>query len=192
MPKPIPCPVIGVLSEMFPDHPYVEYLDGSTEPWTVNVICALVRALAPKLVLETGTFQARTTRRLQAAMGDDATLISLESYTEYWEKAVADCSDLDNVKILNVEAVQYLLNYEGPAFNFVFLDDDHGAEHVGMELDLLLRKEEPLMASHSIICVHDVNGIFGLKPVIEARGGFALNLPILHRSGGLGIIQCSP
>lgn len=181
-----------LLEELFPNHPYADWLAGSCEPWTVGIICALIQAASPKHLLETGTFEAKTTKRMHWASGEDSTLVSLESYKEYWEAASTECLDLKGVTILNVEAVSYFMNYEGPKFNFVFLDDDHGADHVALELDLLYNfaTGEGLMAPHGIICVHDVIGCFGLGAVVVARHGFLLNLPMLHRSGGLGIIQC--
>ena len=176
---------------MFPDHPYADWLAGSCEPWTVDIICSLIRATSPPYMLETGTFEAKTTKRMHWASGEGSTLVSLESYKEHWEYASTECLDLKGVTILNVEAVSYLMNYEGPKFNFVFLDDDHGADHVALELDLLhnFATGEGLMAPHGLICVHEVNGAFGLGPIVTARHGFLLNLPMLHKSGGLGLLQ---
>ena len=176
---------------MFPDHPYADWLAGSCEPWTVDIICSLIRAMSPLHLLETGTFEAKTTKRMHWASGEDSTLVSLESYKEYWEEASTECIDLKGVTILNVEAVSYLMNYKGPKFDFVFLDDDHGSDHVALELDLLYNfaTGEGLMAPHGLICIHDVNGFDNLGPVVTARHGFLLDLPILHRSGGLGLIQ---
>ena len=180
-----------LLEELFPNHPYADWLPGSCEPWTVGVICALIQATSPLRLLETGTFEAKTTVRMHYASGDDSTLISLECMEDRWEEASAKCLDLKGVTILNVEAVDYFLNYKGPPFNFVFLDDDHGADHVAMELDLLYNfaTGEGLMAPGGIICVHDVTGPFGLGPIVVARHGFVLSLPMLHKSGGLGLIQ---
>ena len=157
----------------------------------MGIICALIQATSPRYMLETGTFEAKTTLRMHCASGDDSTLISLECVEAHWEKASEKCLDLKGVTILNEEAVSYLLNYKGPPFDFVFLDDDHGSDHVAMEIDLLhnFATGEGLMAPHGIICVHDVVGSFGLGAVVTARHGYVLNLPILHRSGGLGIIQ---
>ena len=176
---------------MFPNHPYADWISGSTEPWTVDILCSLIRAISPLFMLETGTFEAKTTLRMHCASGEGCKFVSLDSYEEYWEDASAKCLDLEGVTILNVEAISYLSNYKGPKFNFVFLDDDHGADHVAAELDLLhnFATGEGLMAPGGIICVHDVVGSFGLGPVVVARHDFVLNLPILHRSGGLGIIQ---
>lgn len=179
------------LDEALPDHPYADWLTGSCEPWTVNIICALIRATSPEHMLETGTFEAKTTLRMHCASGEGCKLISLECNEERWEEASEKCLDLDGVAILNVEAIDYLLNYKGPPFNFVFLDDDHGADHVAAELDLLhnFATGKGLMAPSGIICVHDVIGKLALGPLVVARHGFVLHLPMLHNSGGLGLIQ---
>ncbi len=180
-----------LLEELFPNHPYADWLSGSCEPWTVGIICALIQATSPRFLLETGTLEAMTTLRMHCASGEDSTLISLECMKDRWEEASTKCLDLKGVTILNVEAVAFLLNYKGPKFDFVFLDDDHGVDHVAMELDLLhnFATGEGLMAPGGIICIHDVHGTFGLGAIVVARHGFLLNLPILHKSGGLGILQ---
>ena len=179
------------LKELFPDHPYLDWLPGSCEPWTVDIICSLIRATSPLYLLETGTFEAKTTVRMHWATGEGSQLTSLDTSKEHWEAASTLCLDLKGVTILNVEAVEYLMNYKGPPFDFVFLDDDHGADHVALELDILhnFATGEGLMAPGGIICVHDVIGPHGLGAVVVARHGFLLSLPMLHVSGGLGIIQ---
>ena len=48
--------------------PYAEYRAGSLEPWTAEVLIAFVKAKKPHIVIETGTFEARTTVKLLAAM----------------------------------------------------------------------------------------------------------------------------
>lgn len=170
-----------------------DWRSGSTEPWTVNVLAALVNATTrgPQHILETGTFEAKTTVRLHFASAEGSTLVSLELDEERWEKASAKCLDLEGVTILNVDALDFLSSYNGPPFNFVFLDDDHTAEHVAQELDLLYNHATGggLMAPGGLICVHDVVGPFGLGAVVVARHGFLLDLPKLHVAGGLGLIQ---
>ena len=176
---------------MFPDHPYADWISGSCEPWTVDILCSLIRATNPLHMLETGTFEAKTTLRMHCASGEECKFVSIDNCEERWEDASTKCLDLEGVTILNVEAIEYLTNYSGPKFNFVFLDDNHDANHVAAELDLLhnFATGDGLMASGSIICVHDVVGKYGLGAVVTARHGFVLDLPVLHRSGGLGIIQ---
>ena len=176
---------------LFPKNPYADWIAGSCEPWTVDIISAIIRATNPRYMLETGTFEAKTTMRIHWASSENSTFVSLECDEKRWERASALCSEFKGVTILNVEAVSYLPNYKGPKFDFVFLDDDHDAEHVATELDLLYNfaTGEGLTAPGGIICVHDVCGPFGLGAVVVARHGFLLDLPKLHAAGGLGLIQ---
>jgi len=172
--------------------PFEEWRAGSTEPWTVNILAALVHALKPMHLLETGTFEALTTERLHFSAPEGSQLVSLELDVRRWTKASTRCLDYPGVTVLCTDAIDYLRRYDGPPFNFVFLDDDHTPEHVAAEIDLLYNpaREKQLMAPGGLICVHDVIGPFGLGAVVVARHGFLLDIPKLHAAGGLGLIQC--
>lgn len=169
------------------EDPLEEWRPGSCEPWTVNILCAFVNALKPKHLLETGTFEALTTERLHFASPEGSQLVSLEIDEKRWDRAAKRCLDYPGVTVLNINAIEYLSDYTGPQFNFVFLDDDHEALHVAAELDLLLQRK--LVAPGGLICVHDVFGPFGLGAVVVARHGFLLDIPKLHAGGGIGLIQ---
>ena len=172
---------------LLPDDPLADWRRGSCEPWTVNILTAFVHATKPRYLLETGTFEAKTTVRLHFAAPAGSSLTSLEIDKNRWEKASAEWVDLP-INFINIDAIDYLSTYTGPHFDFVFLDDDHDAQHVAAELDLLLSRK--LVSPGGLICVHDVFGPFGLGAVVVARHGFLLDLPKLHAAGGLGLIQC--
>jgi len=163
-----------------------EWRAGSTEPWTVGILTAFVIALKPQHLLETGTFEALTTERLHFSSPVGSQLVSLEIDEKRWFKASRRCLEYPGVTVLNIDAIKYLSICDGP-FDFVFLDDDHEAQHVAAELDLLLQRK--LVAPGGLICVHDVFGPFGLGAVVIARHGFLLDIPKLHAGGGLGLIQ---
>ena len=173
--------------------PLAAYRSGSTEPDTVNILCALVEATKPKHLLETGTFLGMTTEELCWCMLPDSRMISLEVDKARWTDVFLKLTPLLSpaVDFLNVDAIAFLSSYTGPPFDFVFLDDDHTAEHVAAELDLLHNSAtgHSLMSPGGLICVHDVIGPFGLGGVVTARHGFLLDLPRLHAAGGLGILQ---
>jgi len=164
-----------------------DWRSGSTEPWTVNILTAFVHALKPMRLLETGTFEALTTERLHFASPEGSQLVSLELDEKRWMKASTYCLEYPGVTVLCTGAVNYLAKYDGPQFNFVFLDDDHERQHVAAELDLL--HDRKLVVPGGLICVHDVVGPFGLGAVVTARHGFILELPRLHAAGSLGLIQ---
>ena len=164
--------------------PLADYRSGSCEPWTVNVMCSILRATQPRILLETGTYQGMTTKALALTMPEDAILYTLDNYSS--EGIVPDVVLQNNqVKVINTDAIEWIKSYTGPPIEFAFIDDCHEAHHVYNELTEL----KPKMAPNSLICVHDVYGAFNLRAVVRAHGGFNLKLPLLHAGGGLGMIQ---
>ena len=171
------------------------YRAGSTEPWTANLLAALVVAKKPQILVETGTFEARTTFKLFGAMAEYASLhgsflFTVESDFPRFDAAhrlIASWPALNNVGVQAVhgDAEAFL---GSPALqkgvDFVFLDDDHDAAHVHREIALCAK----LLRPGGIIAVHDVIGHFGLGEVVQSYGGIILDFPRLHVSGGLGLI----
>lgn len=163
-----------------------QYAAGSTEPWTVDILTAFIRALEPPRILELGTFEGLTTRRLaEEADNHGGHVVSVELDYERHQKAKKWLSGCDNVTLFLNDTKSFLHFYGGDKFNFAFVDDDHTASHVEQEIHLLRQIMEP----GSYIFVHDVDGPFGLDMVVRAAGGYVLHLPKMHVAGGLGIIQ---
>jgi len=165
-----------------------QYRSGSTEPWTVELLQALVSALRPKRLLELGSFLGLTTRRLAAAMGTDAMLVAVEMDADRHHATLSAFAHMAQVQVMHTEALAYLRSQPEP-FDFVFVDDDHSVQHVAAELDLLLSPSNPLVNLGGLIAVHDVDGPFNLAGVVVRHGGWVLQLPKLHVGGGLGLIQ---
>ena len=172
-----------------------EYRAGSTEPWVAKVLAALVEAKKPQILVETGTFEAKTTFRLFGAMMSYAALhgsilFTVESDFDRFDRAqrlIASWPALAStgVQVIHEDAERFLTaGVLKKGVDFVFLDDDHTAEHVHREIALCA----PLMRPGGIIAVHDVIGHFGLGEVVQSYGGILLDLPRLHVSGGLGLI----
>ena len=175
-----------------------EYRSGSTEPATADVLAALVKALRPSILIETGTFEAKTTTKLLDAMfsyGHEkrSHLISLEYDRDRAQKA---CETIENTpmpifadpspitwEVACGDALQFLRNFEGSP-DFVFLDDDHTATHVHQELAACFR----IMRPGGVICMHDVIGPFGLDRVCRDFGVVVLPFQRLHVAGGLGVV----
>lgn len=168
------------------------YRAGSTEPWTVDVLAALIRAKQPKTLLETGTYLGMTTVALAEAMPGDAAFWTVEQDANRFDHPIPALLAA-NVSRVQADALTFLRGWPGPKFDFVFLDDDHGAVHVAAEIDTLVdwtkSPSEWLVAPRALIAVHDVLGPFHLGAVVAARKGFILDLPLLHKAGGLGLIQ---
>lgn len=166
------------------------YRDGSTEPWTANVVAALAAALRPSVIIETGTFKALTTIRLVDAVRTYRNEKDCRVYTVEVDpvRAVAAWDAIRGSEPWNVigvtgKAEEFLATFEGVA-DFIFLDDDHTAAHVREEIRLALK----ILRPGGIICVHDVVGHFGLGEVVKEYGGIVLDFPRMHIAGGLGVI----
>lgn len=162
------------------------FVSGGTEPWSVSVLQALVRLKRPKRLLELGSYEGRTTRALASVMPRGASLVGVEAVSSRWEQSRLAVQENPQVTILETDALKFLRTHAGPPFNFVFVDDDHSAGHVALELDLLL---DGIVAPGGLIVGHDVRGAFNLAPLFEARGGFIIELPRLHAAGSLGVIE---
>lgn len=157
------------------------YASGSTEPWTVSVLQALVRLTRPEALLELGTFEGRTTRALASVMSKHATLCTVDL-----QKRFAEPFEDRRIHFHAMDAIEFLRRNPTP-WHFAFVDDDHDAAHVAEELDLLLA----CMAPGGLIVGHDVLGPFNLAPLFVERGGFIIELPHLHAAGSLGVIALS-
>lgn len=170
--------------------PLADYRSGSTEPTTVEVICAMIRALQPGIVLETGTFEGCTTRRMLEAMASYADTRAARLYSVEYDAARMDAAQsllADSrsayLTLVGGDAVQFIKEFPG-TFDFAFIDDDHTASHVTQELSALLPKMNP----GGVVCMHDVVGPFGLDKVCKSFGGVVLPFQRLHVAGGLGIV----
>ena len=177
------------------DDPWALYRSGSTEPWTVELLCALVRAKRPHVLIETGTFEGLTTRELFRAMEYFApdhvsVLFSLEYEHERWLRASAYLASFSTppngpgIQLIETDALAWLRQRPAGFADFIFLDDDHTQAHVEAELV----ECERILRPGGIICGHDVIGPFCLGELFTRRGGIVLDLPRLHAAGGLGVI----
>lgn len=170
------------------------YKSGSLEPWTCDVLCALVKAQKPHILVETGTFEGMTTRALFDAQNTYANYHgSLLTSIEFDEDRCRQVADGVNnwrgyqgvgVQILHGEALAFIQSLQENSVDFAFVDDDHSASHVHREITSLLPKMRP----GGLIAMHDVVGPFGLDAVCRAFGGVVLDFARLHTAGGLGLI----
>lgn len=158
------------------------YLSGSTEPWAVSVLQALVRLKKPRRILELGTFEGRTTRALvDVAKGvEEFVTVDIE---DRWEDRPMNTQ---TYSFIQDDAIEFLKRLEFGVFDFVFVDDDHTRAHVEEELDLLMGG---VVSPGGVIVLHDVIGPFDLGSLVTSRGGFIIELPLLHAAGGLGVIE---
>lgn len=179
-------------------HPLLEeawnsgkYLEGSTEPWTQQLVVALARSIGATRILETGTFLGYTTLWLVTALKNVHLLLSIENdrsrakeARQFLKGPLTGLWKTLSYAVVQADALHFLEETD-KIFDFAFLDDDHTTAHVDREIELL----KPKMKKGGLICVHDVVGPFGLSGVVTKHHGFNLDLPKLHVGGGLGIIQ---
>jgi predicted O-methyltransferase YrrM len=175
---------------------YAEYRGGSTEPETVGVLCALVAALKPHALIETGTYEGRTTVKLLDAMSTysdehGAMLITVEHDQDRLDQArdfIYNTPRPEGSRAqftqIQGDALAFLSTQSDESVDFIFLDDDHTSTHVGHEVREALRCLRP----GGVLAMHDVVGPFGLAPIVRSHGGICLPLVRLHSAGGLGLI----
>ena len=161
-----------------------DYRSGSTEPWTVGVLRALVLALPARVLIETGTFEGRTTRAVSEVLLPGAHLYSIEADADRARAAAAALADCPNVSVAHRDALSAMAEFADAAVDFVFLDDDHTADHVALELIEARR----ILRPGGVCAVHDVLGPFGLDRLVRLAGGVCLPFAPLHVAGGLGLI----
>ena len=168
-----------------------DYPAGATEPHITHLLGALLIASGHRTVLETGSFLGHTSEWLalileklgggklvcceidpERAAAVDARLFQLGLPSVEWE-------------VRNEDALKVIASIPDQSLGFVFLDDDHQKPHVATEVEALL----PKMVPNGIMAFHDVYGVCELSDVVEAFGGYCLEMPRNGPAGGLGLIQ---
>ena len=170
------------------------YQPGSTEPWIVELLAALLKASGQKTVLELGGYIGITSAWLALTLaqmgGGDLTIAEYDP--EAPERADAVQTRLEALNLTNVtwrvmrdDAVRVIRSLPDESLGLVYVDDNHEKAHVHEELDALI----PKMVPGGLITGHDVWGTCELREVFERFGGYAIDLPRLGPAGGLGILQ---
>lgn len=157
------------------------------------MICAMIRALAPRVVVETGSYIGMTTRRIFETLetlphGSSFYTIEMDP-----ERAAVMRTAFEGWRTLHPslaihpcegDALAFLNTLANESVDFIFLDDDHTAQHVAEEVIQAKRVLRP----GGVCVVHDVIGPFGLSQVITMAGGVCLPFVRLHAAGGLGVV----
>jgi len=167
------------------------YLSGSTEPWNVEILAALLKASCAKTVLECGGYLGCTSAwlalTLQQMGGGTFHIAELEA-----ERAMACDKRLSELPIKDVtwrvwqdDVFNVIAAQPDDSLDYVWVDDNHEKEHVDREITALI----PKMRSKGLILGHDVFGSCDLQEIFVKHGGYALDFPKLGLAGGIGIIQ---
>lgn len=166
------------------------YQPGVTESWIAQLVCSLLVASGGRTVLETGGFMGITSAWLALTleqMGGGNLIVAeidtarqLEIQRRLQSLALRDtCTSIYSGDVLDcIRSVN--------GFDFVWLDDDHSADHVRAEVRALW----PKMKHNGLIVLHDVYGSVDLQRVVSEFGGYSIDLPRLGPAGGLGVLQC--
>ena len=180
-------PVIQML-EATPD-----FVQGSAEPWIVDVICALLKASDQHTVLECGSFIGQTSLKLCQTLAEmgGGNFVAVEIDPERAAIAQQRLEDAKLPPTVNWQIVQqdiheFLRVCPDSVFGFAWVDDCHEHAHVDQELRGLFPK---MVSPGGIITGHDVTGSCDLQQEFKRYGGIALDLPRLGPAGGIGIIQ---
>lgn len=167
---------------------------GYTEPWTLGVVASMLIAKAPANVLEIGTYIGYGSQWLCHALhtcGGARTFTGIEIDPLRAQKTRErllkhDFGDI-TTNIVEADSLDFLRKCEPFSFEFAWVDGDHDKVRVEKELDILINGG--VVTPGGIICMHDVDGPFGLDAICEAAGGYVLKWQKLHVAGGLGVIQ---
>ncbi|HLS20926.1 MAG TPA: O-methyltransferase [Bacillota bacterium] len=94
------------------------------EETSLQLLTVLIRLHQPKRILEIGTGIGYSTIRM-AEVCSPCEIITIEKDEKRFTHAVKTISDYqtnEQIKIVQQDALQYLANYEGEKFDFIFID----------------------------------------------------------------------
>lgn len=178
------------------------YRTGRTEPWTSQVVAALLAASMQQTVLELGCFEGTTAAwlctTLQRMGGGEYLGVDIEADRQAATMERLSKLHIPDVKwqVVQADALTVLRKLPPRSIGFAWVDDDHTPEHVAEELDLLYCPTHPIQSrvkAGGLITMHDVCGgedrMTPLRGVCLSHHGYALEWPRIGLLGGLGIIQ---
>lgn len=167
------------------------YASGCAEPWTAQLVTAMLIASNQRDVLEIGTFTGYTTAWLALALarlgGGTLTTVDIDPERSAMAQQRLAQLTLPNVQVNFVvaDSLAYLPTVPRQSVGFVWMDGNHEHHHVEREINLLWDKMKP----RGIITGHDVYGSCALRKEFKKYGGYAIDLPRLGAAGGVGVLQ---
>lgn len=153
------------------DCPHPEYWhaydDMATEVEVIEFVCALVRALQPELVVETGTWKAYASMLIGEALRENehGHLITLETDADMAQEAARKLSHLP-VKVEQIDSREYK-----PPAPIDLLWIDGSTDRIGEWKHL-----GQYLAKHGIVVVHDTGPHRDARSQLNAR----TDLKIIH------------
>jgi predicted O-methyltransferase YrrM len=173
-------------SAIHPHHPaeraelFSAHDNGSIEVEYGDLLTALVRAWKPEQILETGTYRGIGARYLAegCVANGFGRVVTLECIPRQAEEARTALAELP-VEVVCADSVAWLREYDGPPFQFAFLDSALGAR----VSELRLLRDRRLL--DGIAFVHDTSRLRAAGGMPD-RPNFTAQLDEL----GLGGIEC--
>jgi hypothetical protein len=173
--------------------PVPDWEPGSTEPWIIDCVAALLRASGQQNVLELGGYKGAMSAALAETLQPIGGLLVV---VEINPTLAADTLDRLNAtatpKVEKVVLIQDALDairaLPDRSIGLCWVDDEHDSKHVVEEVTALI----PKIQDNGLICFHDVCGMYRLWAVVKHWGGYSLNLARVSNSGGLGLLQVKP
>lgn len=189
---------VAALLDVHPDG--AEWQAGSSEPWVVAFLQALIVANDVYTAVEIGAFKGYASVRIAEALD------TLPHATEFRICEIDEARAHDvTTRLPRYEHVSYRVDVadshrwiptlEDESVDFVWLDGSHEKMHVAKEIALLLRKLRPggIIAGHDVYGSCDLQGLFREATFPYVFGvewrAMALDLPRLGPAGGIGLIQ---
>lgn len=155
----------SVSAELARIHPIEDMKTGGVNPGDRRAVYYLMRSLRPANVLEIGTHVGASTLHIAAGLkqngAGDLTTVDIKDVNApdgYWKHfrlvrspadAISEIAMASRVKFNTMPSVTALA--EPSRYDFIFLDGDHAAATVYVELPLALRRLRP----NGIILLHD-------------------------------------
>ena len=130
---------------------------GTTEVEYLSLLASLVLVSKPHLALETGGWTGTGTETLARAMANNGfgRLISVDCDPNACRQVISRVASYGNVDVVTDHSISYLMNYQGPSFDFAFLDSLLPTR--ADELSVLLTRR--LLSRGSLVAIHDTSRV---------------------------------
>lgn len=167
-----------------------EYTGGfHTAPDARGLILFLVGLLRARVVVETG-FDAGYTTEALAAVPSVERVIAIDSGEEYPQiKRRLQALALPKVELVHADALLWLRNAPDRSVDFIFIDDNHDAEHVRDECIEVQR----VLSAGGVAAFHDTVSYNLWSVLTDVFADWSkMNLPALNPFGvdmGLGLVR---
>src|SRR5947209_10763189 len=133
---------------------------GSAELEVLNLLNAVIYACKPRCVLETGTHRGFSAIAIASALkaNSNGVLHTLECDEAWLTIAKDNVATFDGelemyIKFHRTESTEWLSRYQGPVFDFAFLDSALAFRYV--ELQIL--SDRRLLSSEALVMCHDTS-----------------------------------